>query len=61
MTPAELLPASGVALRRLEVAHPEAAGLEAAVGLQDARVVFVEGQSELRATFDTPHGARVLR
>ncbi|MDA5555200.1 VOC family protein [Shimia sp. MMG029] len=61
VTPAELLPASGVALSRLEVAHPEAAALEAAVGLSDARVVFVEGPSELRATFDTPHGTRVLR
>lgn len=61
VTPAELLPASGVALTRLEVAHPEAAALAAAVGLQDERVVFVDGPSELRATFETPHGVRVLR
>jgi hypothetical protein len=61
VTPAELLPASGVALTRLEVAHPEAAELAMLVDLTDPRVVFVKGPSELCATFETPHGVRVLR
>ncbi|SFM52088.1 VOC family protein [Shimia aestuarii] len=60
VTPAELLAPSGCSLRRLEVAHPQAASLRAAVALDDARVVFVEGESALRAAFDTPHGVRVL-
>lgn len=60
VTPAEILAPSGVALTRLEVAHPEAEALKDAVGLGESRVVFVTGSSELRATFDTPHGARVL-
>lgn len=60
-TPASLLAGSGCTLRRLEVAHPEADALRAAVPLQDARVVYVEGAAALRAEFDTPHGQRVLQ
>ena len=60
VTPAELLAPSGCTLRRLEVAHPEAAALRAAVALADERVVFVPGARALRATFDTPDGVRVL-
>ncbi|CUH52818.1 VOC family protein [Shimia marina] len=60
VTPAELLAPSGVTLTRLEVAHPEADHLRAAVGLGDARVEFVTGAPALRASFDTPHGVRVL-
>lgn len=60
VTPAELLAPSGAALRRLEVAHPEAETLRDVVALRDARVVFVPGAPALRATFDTPHGTREL-
>ncbi|WP_294227343.1 VOC family protein [uncultured Shimia sp.] len=61
VTPAEILTPSGVALTRIEVAHPKATDLEKSVGLTDPRVVFVTGNPELQATFDTPHGVRVLR
>lgn len=62
--PSRALPESGVRLTRLEVAHPEAAGLRAAlarVGFADPRVAFVQGAAKaMRAEFSTPHGARVL-
>jgi len=61
VTPAEILQPSGVALVQLEVAHPEAETLKASVGLDDPRVVYVAGTPALQATFDTPHGRRVLR
>ncbi|WP_299427978.1 VOC family protein [uncultured Shimia sp.] len=61
VTPAEILTPSGVALTRLEVAHPDAEALRACVGLADPRVAFVPGEAALQATFDTPHGTRVLR
>lgn len=61
VTPAEILTPSGVALVQLEVVHPEAEDLRATVGLGDPRVVYSAGASALRATFDTPHGRRVLR
>jgi len=61
VTPAEILAPSGVALARLEVAHPEHEDLAAHVGVSDPRVVFVAGKPALQATFDTPHGQRVLR
>ncbi|MCP4208543.1 MAG: VOC family protein [Shimia sp.] len=60
VTPAEILTPSGVALVQLEVVHPEAEDLRATVGLGDPRVVYSAGASALRATFDTPHGRRVL-
>lgn len=59
--PGESLPSSGCRLARFEVAHPEAAWLRGVLPLNDARVVFTEGAPEMRATFDTPHGTRVLR
>jgi len=62
--PSRALPESGVRLTRLEVAHPEAAGVQAAlarVGFADPRVVIAQGAAKaMRATFSTPHGARVL-
>lgn len=61
VTPAEILAPSGVALTRLEVAHPKIEDLAEHVGLIDPRVVFVVGDSALQATFETPHGQRVLR
>ncbi|MEP2533463.1 VOC family protein [Shimia sp.] len=59
-TPGDLLSASGCRLRRLEIAHPEAKALRDLVALDDARVVFVPGDAGLQASFDTPHGERVL-
>ncbi len=60
--PATRLRSHGCALRRLVVAHPEAAALRAALAemLRDRRVVFEAGEAALRLEIDTPHGARVL-
>ena len=59
--PAQVLPDAGVRLRRLEIAHPQAVDLRAALdGLHDARVVITEGACAMRASFDTPNGLRVL-
>ncbi len=61
--PTQALPDCGLRLRRLEIAHPEAATLRAllAARLTDARVVFVNGDRvAMRATFDGPAGIRVL-
>lgn len=60
--PARALQASGCALRRLVVAHPDATELEAALAgcLSDPRLVFEPGEAGLLAEFDTPHGRRVL-
>lgn len=61
--PAPLLPESGLRLRRFEIAHPEAALLRDALAgrLADPRVVVADGaEKAMRATFDTPHGLRVL-
>lgn len=60
--PARALPESGLRLTRLEIAHPQADALRAALNLHDPRVVIVTGQSkELRASFATPHGVRVIQ
>ena len=61
--PAQALPESGVRLQLLEIAHPEAAALNAALAgiFEDDRVMIVPGVSKaMRATFTTPHGLRVL-
>lgn len=61
--PARALPESGVRLRMLEIAHPKAAALQAALGalFTDPRVQIVQGPAKaMRATFTTPHGPRVL-
>lgn len=61
--PAPLLPASGCRLRALEIAHPEAAALRAALDpfLDDARVRIVAGKARaMRAEIETPHGVREL-
>lgn len=62
--PAKALPESGVRLQRLEVAHPQADDLNAALAgiFHDARLVIVPGaQKAMRASFSTPHGVRVLQ
>lgn len=61
--PARALPDVGVRLTRLEIAHPEATALKAALAplFADPRVILTEGPAkEMRATFSTPHGTRVL-
>lgn len=61
--PAKALPESDVRLQRIEVAHPKATALNAALAplFSDARLVIVPGaEKAMRATFTTPHGPRVL-
>ena len=58
--PGDILPGSGCQLTRFEVAHPEAQWLRETISLDDPKVQFVEGPREMRATFETPHGTRVL-
>ena len=61
--PARALPESGARLRLLEIAHPEAPALQAALAplFADPRVQIVPGPVKaMRATFTTPHGPRVL-
>jgi len=60
--PARSLPEAGVRLTRLEIAHPEAEALRAALPLADPRVVIVPGaEKALAASFTTPHGVRQIR
>ena len=61
--PAARLMRSGCRLRRLIVAHPEAAALRKALAgmLNDPTVVIEDGPGmALRAEIETPHGLRVL-
>ena len=61
--PARALPESHVRLTRLEIAHPQADALQAALAplFHDPRVVILPGPAKaMRASFDTPHGLRVL-
>ncbi|MDG2403969.1 MAG: VOC family protein [Paracoccaceae bacterium] len=60
--PARMLPSSGCRLRQLTIAHPEASGLQAQLGIfSDTRVVFETAPKPgFSAVFDTPHGPRIL-
>jgi Glyoxalase-like domain len=60
--PAKSLRDHGIRLTRLEITHPEAAALRAALrDLADPRIVIQTGPCPaLRAIFDTPQGTRVL-
>lgn len=60
--PARSLRDHGIRLTRLDITHPDAPALRAALkGLADPRVAVELGPYHaLRATFDTPHGPRVL-
>lgn len=61
--PATRLPDVGCRLLRLEIAHPEAGALKAAMAgnLSDARVVISQGDAvAYRAEIETPHGIRML-
>ena len=62
-TPAAALPDSGLRLMRLEITHPDATALAAALSgrLTDPRVTLTQGPATaFSATFSTPHGLRVL-
>lgn len=61
--PTQALPESGVRLIRLEITHPDAAGLRGALTpvFDDAQVIVLDGPAmAMRASFTTPHGVRVL-
>jgi Glyoxalase-like domain len=60
--PSQALPDSSVRLVRLDIAHPQADALNAALAhrFRDDRVVIAEGPLAMQATFATPHGIRVL-
>jgi hypothetical protein len=61
--PAQALPDQGVRLRRLEITHPDAQGLQTSLRgqLPDPRVHIMPGPYPgFRATLDTPKGLRVL-
>ncbi|WP_435141993.1 VOC family protein [Pseudopelagicola sp. nBUS_19] len=59
-TPGDLLARSGCALIRVEIAHPDAETLTAAIGFEDSRIAIEIGSRAMRAIFETPHGKRVL-
>ena len=62
--PTRVLPDSGARLERLEVTHPRADALRAALAgrLADPRVVITNGPvKEIRAEVATPHGKRLLQ
>ena len=59
--PAPRLDQQGCALRRLVIAHPDAADLEELLPMNDGLLVFETGAAAVEAEFDTPHGIRVLR
>jgi Glyoxalase-like domain len=61
--PARVLPECGVRLLQLDVTHPQAAALQAALAgrMNDPRVVITQGPAKaMRAVFSTPQGQRVL-
>lgn len=58
--PCDRLPDAGCRLTRLDIGHPDAAGLRRALPLDDPHVAIAAGPRVLRATIATPHGPRVL-
>jgi hypothetical protein len=60
LRPPDRLADPGCRLVRLEIAHPRAADLRAALPLRDHRISIVRGDRAIRATFDTPLGLRHL-
>ena len=59
--PAQSLPKSHVRLTCLEITHPRAPELRAALHLSDPRIVITEGPAPaLHASFQTRHGPRHL-
>lgn len=62
--PLQMLAASHCQLNRLEIAHPDRAGLShalAPLGINDNRIILCDGFApRLTAIFQTPHGERQL-
>ncbi|MCA8880180.1 MAG: VOC family protein [Rhodobacteraceae bacterium] len=58
--PPETLPDDGCRLLRLEIAHPDAVRIAAALGIRDARVRYDAGPPGLKAEIATPAGPRWL-
>lgn len=60
--PAAALPDRGVRLEALEIHHPQAGDLQAALAgrMDDPRVAIQTGPQRMRAAFATPDGRRVL-
>ena len=59
--PSQALPDSGIRLKTLTIAHPQADALRSAQPLHDSRLHFVTGPAKhLSATFQTPNGERTL-
>jgi hypothetical protein len=61
--PAPRLPDAGVRLTTLQITHPRASALQAALAgrTRDARIVICTGAvMAMRATFTTPHGPRTI-
>lgn len=60
--PAGRLTPTGVRLKHLTLVHPDAGGFAPALSrhLNDARVTVEAGPAAMHATFQTPHGERVL-
>lgn len=61
LKPSDRLAESGCRLTRLEIAHPAADKIAAHLRLRDVRIAFCTGPAALRATINTPNGARVLQ
>ena len=58
--PSERLPDSGCRLALLEISHPAADVIKAMISLDDDRVDLTKGAFAMQATFETPHGMRIL-
>lgn len=60
--PARALPESNLRLTELEITHPEAEALAAALSplIDDSRIHIQQGPRTMRASFVTPHGPRHL-
>ncbi len=56
----ERLSDSGCRLAEMELRHPEAEALRAALPIEDARLRIVQGARAIAARIDAPGGARVL-
>ncbi|KAE9627607.1 VOC family protein [Parasedimentitalea maritima] len=58
--PASNLTQQGCQLKRLTISHPKADQLQTQLPLGDDRVAYERGEAGFEATFDTPHGERIL-
>lgn len=60
--PAPRLPDHGIRLAHLDITHPQADALSAALAprLRDERITFTQGTAAMKATFATPWGERQI-